>query len=53
MKVISLHPVKTLKATEKLIIAILKRDINAFKATSKQFIHNNDAYFSGCSGMIA
>ena len=53
MKVIKLNPAPAFKASEKLLIAILKRDINAFKATSKQFICNNRTYFSEFSGMIA
>jgi hypothetical protein len=53
MKVIQLNPVKTLKATEKLIALILQKDLDAFKATSKQFIRNNQAYLTGFSGMIA
>jgi hypothetical protein len=53
MKVISLHPSRTIKATEKLIVAILTRDIDAFKATSKQFLRNNRAYRPHFSGFIA
>jgi hypothetical protein len=53
MKVIPLNPVKTLTATEKLIAAILQKNPDAFKAISKQFIHNNQAYLTGFSGMIA
>jgi hypothetical protein len=53
MKVIQLNSVKPTILTEKLLGAILNRDFNAFKATSKQFIHNNKTYFTGGSGMIA
>ncbi|MEO6521859.1 MAG: hypothetical protein ABIN91_09290 [Mucilaginibacter sp.] len=53
MKVVKLNTAKSFRETEKLIVAILKRDINAFKATSKQFLRNNQAYFSDFNGMLA
>lgn len=53
MKVIKLNTSQSIVKTEKLIIEILKRDINAFKATSKQFLRNNQAYFPDFTGMIA
>ena len=53
MKVIQLKTNRSSDVTEHLILRILKLDINAFKATNKQFIRNNPAYFYGFAGMIA
>lgn len=53
MKVILLYPIKTLNIVEKMIAAILKRNSDAFKDTSKQFIKNNQAYQLGFTGMTA
>jgi hypothetical protein len=53
MKVIQLKTNRSSDVTEHLILRILKLDINAFKATNKQFIRNNPAYFPVYPGMIA
>jgi len=53
MKVIKLNTGNTISYTEKLIKAILERDIDAFKATSKQFLRNNQNYLPDFNGMIA
>jgi hypothetical protein len=53
MKVIKLTPTRTVNVSQKLIIAILKRDIDAFKATNRQFMRNNQAYFPQFSGLTA
>jgi hypothetical protein len=53
MKVIQLPTNRYSKVSEHLLIDILKRDFNAFKATSKQFIRNNKAYLCQFSGMSA
>jgi hypothetical protein len=53
MNVIQLTTNRSSKVSEYLLIHILKRDFNAFKATSKQFIRNNKAYLCHFSGMIA
>ncbi len=53
MKVIKLNPRQEHTATEKFISAILKTDIDAFKATSRQFLRNNQAYLPKLTGLIA
>ncbi|MES2277519.1 MAG: hypothetical protein V4592_15955 [Bacteroidota bacterium] len=53
MKVLKLKPTPKLSATEKLIRAILTHDLDAFKATSRQFLRNNQAYFPQFTGFIA
>lgn len=53
MKVIKLKINAPLQAGEKLLKAMLLKDFDAFKATSKQFLRNNQAYYPSFSGMIA
>jgi hypothetical protein len=53
MKVLKLKKQDRLTATEKFIKAILQDNIDAFKATSRQFLRNNQAYFPNTSGLIA
>ncbi len=43
---------KELSLTQKLIQAMLSKDVDSFKATSRQFLRNNPLYFSGL-GIIA
>jgi hypothetical protein len=52
MKVVSIQQPRELSATQKFVKAMLKKDINAFKATSRQFLRNNPLYFSDL-GLIA
>ncbi|WP_183574582.1 hypothetical protein HDF18_01545 [Mucilaginibacter sp. X5P1] len=53
MKVLNLKIAAPLKTTEKLIRAILQRDIDAFKATNMQFLRNNKIYNPEYTGLIA
>lgn len=53
MKVLKLKTDHRLTATEKFIKAILQKDIDAFKATSRQFLRNNQAYSPNFTGLIA
>jgi len=53
MKVIRLKLEMPLASTKQLIGAILKKDLDAFKATSIQFFRNNQAYYPRFSGLIA
>ncbi|MBB6107744.1 hypothetical protein HDF23_000474 [Mucilaginibacter lappiensis] len=53
MKILTLKTRTRQTATEKMISAILERNIDAFKLTSRQFIRNNQLYFPGYSGLIA
>jgi hypothetical protein len=53
MKVLKLKSQQRLTVTEKFIKAILKDNLDAFKATSRQFLRNNQAYFSDTTGLIA
>jgi hypothetical protein len=53
MKVLKLNPPQKLSATEKFIRAILTRDLDAFKATSRQFLRNNQHYFPQFTGFTA
>jgi hypothetical protein len=53
MKVLNLKINAPLKTTEKLIRAILQRDIDAFKATNRQFLRNNELYNPQFTGLIA
>jgi hypothetical protein len=53
MKVIHFQPsTKELSLTQKFIQAMLSKDADAFKSTSRQFLRNNPLYFSGM-GIIA
>jgi len=53
MKVIHLqHTEKELSLTQKFIKAMLRKNIDSFKATNRQFLRNNPAYFSDL-GIIA
>lgn len=53
MKVIHFQqPKKELSLTEKFIQAMLSKDVDSFKATSRQFLRNNPDYFAGL-GVIA
>ncbi|QKJ30637.1 hypothetical protein HQ865_13025 [Mucilaginibacter mali] len=53
MKVLKLTPTPKLTATEKFIRAILTHDLDAFKATSRQFLRNNETYLPQFSGFTA
>lgn len=53
MKVLNLKINTPLQTTEKLIRAILQRDIDAFKSTKRQFLRNNSAYNPNFTGLIA
>jgi hypothetical protein len=53
MKVLKLKTDHRLTATEKFIKALLQKDLDAFKATSRQFLRNNQAYTSNFTGLIA
>jgi len=53
MKVLKLKTDRQQTATEKFISNILKHDWDAFKATSKQFLRNNQAYTPQFTGFIA
>ena len=53
MKVIKLNKSHKQTATEKFISAILKTDINTFKATSFQFLKNNNIYNTQLTGIVA
>jgi hypothetical protein len=53
MKIIDLKNNPALDATEKLIKSVLEKNWDAFKATKRQFIRNNQAYHSGYPGLIA
>ena len=53
MKVIHINPAKKeLSLTQKFVQAMLKKDIDVFKATSRQFLRNNPLYFADL-GIIA
>lgn len=52
MKVVKLNAGDKLTTTEKLIMAILDKDLNAFKSTNWQFLRNNKTYFLS-KGLIA
>lgn len=53
MKVIHLqHTEKELSLTQKFIKAMLRKDVDSFKATNRQFLRNNPLYFSDL-GIIA
>jgi len=53
MKVIHINQSKKeLSLTQKFVQAMLKKDFDAFKATSRQFLRNNPMYFSDL-GFIA
>jgi len=53
MKVIHLQqPKKEISLTQKFIQAMLRKDADSFKATSRQFLRNNPLYFSDL-GIIA
>jgi len=53
MKVLKLNSQRRLTVTEKFIKAILKNNLDAFKATSRQFLRNNQVYFPDNTGLIA
>ena len=53
MKVVKLTPRTPVKSTVKLIKEMLKNDWDAFKATNKQFLRNNQDYHPEFNGMIA
>jgi len=53
MKVLNLKITAPLQTTQKLIRAILQRDIDAFKATNRQFLRNNKIYNPQYTGLIA
>jgi hypothetical protein len=53
MKILNLNTSRPLNTTEKLIRATLTKDINAFKATNKQFLRNNRVYYPLFMGLIA
>jgi len=53
MKVIHINQSqKELSLTQKFVQAMLKKDFDAFKSTSRQFLRNNPMYFSDL-GIIA
>jgi hypothetical protein len=53
MKVLKLKKQRSLTVTEKFIKAILQHDFDAFKATSRQFLRNNQAYCPDFPNLIA
>jgi len=53
MKVLKLKANRRLTVTEKFIKAILQKDLDAFKATSRQFLRNNQTYCPNFTGLIA
>lgn len=53
MKVLKLKTDREANTTESFIAEMLRRDWNAFKATSKQFLRNNKAYHQQFTGLIA
>lgn len=56
MKVIALNNIPrpaAEKRVQNLLARMLMKDIHIFKATSRQFLHNNQGYAPFHSGLIA
>jgi hypothetical protein len=52
MKIMNLNN-QPLTTTKNLVKTILTKDIKAFKASNRQFIHNNQTYSPGFKGLLA
>lgn len=52
MKVIHIQQQKKeLSLTQKFIQAMLSKDVDSFKSTSRQFLRNNPAYYPALGGI--
>ena len=53
MKILNLTINRPLNTTQKLIKAVLAKNIDAFKLSRMQFLRNNPAYNPNLPGLIA